>query len=457
MANKYFTNKYLHRFSGDSYFNDFVFSDDYYEPFVSTTYLGEGIVDRVDYNLRRWNKMISSYLTFNIESDGNIYFKTSNTALTKTIEYSIDNGQTWTELTSASDNSASISVETGDKVIFRGENTQYATGAHRTYFDSTADFYLYGNIMSLTNYDDFKRATEFNDNWVFNGLFRGCTHLTSAEDLALPATALTYGCYYQLFYECTNLEVAPELHATTLAQHCYAGMFTNCTSLEAAPELPATTLEYACYNGMFMGCSNLTTVQELLPATSLIEGCYKWMFGRCTSLTTAPAFPVTTLTCGLECCLSMYEGCTSLVGGVSRIGNANNVIADGNITSGSCFYQMFKDCTALVIAPELPATNLGEFCYWRMFQGCTALVNAPELPAITLAYKCYFETFKNCTNVNYIKAMFTTLPTGNVPDYTEDWVDGVQTTAGTFVKNSSATWSQTGVHGVPDNWTVVTA
>jgi hypothetical protein len=65
--------------------------------------------------------------------------------------------------------------------------------------------------------------------------------------------------------------------------------------------------------------------------------------------------------------------------------------------------------------------------------------------------------FQNCTKLNYIKAMFTTTPTGASPNYyTQNWVSGVAS-SGTFVKNSTASWTTTGVNGIPTGWTVQTA
>jgi hypothetical protein len=61
--------------------------------------------------------------------------------------------------------------------------------------------------------------------------------------------------------------------------------------------------------------------------------------------------------------------------------------------------------------------------------------------------------FNGCANLNYIKAMFTTTPSTT---YTSGWVNGVAAT-GMFVKNSAATWTTTGVNGVPTGWTVETA
>ena len=184
------------------------------------------------------------------------------------------------------------------------------------------------------------------------------------------------------------------LSSPTVLQQCYYEMFRGCTSLISGPaELPATTL------------------------TNLSQRCYQSMFYGCTSLTTAPALPATTL-------------------------------------AGNCYNQMFRSCSSLVTAPTLPATTLQLYCYSGMFRDCINLTSAPELPATTLVSNCYSQMFYGCTKLNYIKALFTTDPSGY--NYLTDWVNGVSAT-GTFVKNSSATWNVTGNNGVPSGWTVQTA
>jgi hypothetical protein len=114
---------------------------------------------------------------------------------------------------------------------------------------------------------------------------------------------------------------------------------------------------------------------------------------------------------------------------------------------------MFYGCTSLTTAPQLPATTLASSCYQGMFSGCISLTEAPELPATTLASECYDGMFRNCSSLNYIKAMFTTIP-GTT--YTKNWVSGVAA-SGTFVKNSAATWDVSGADGIPYGWTVQTA
>lgn len=118
------------------------------------------------------------------------------------------------------------------------------------------------------------------------------------------------------------------------------------------------------------------------------------------------------------------------------------------------YSQMFYGCAELTTPPSiLPATSLAERCYQGMFYGCTKLRTAPILPAITLIDSCYQLMFQGCSRLNYIKAMFTTTPSSS---YTSNWVQGVAA-SGTFIKNSAAEWSVTGTSGIPEGWTVQTA
>ena len=116
---------------------------------------------------------------------------------------------------------------------------------------------------------------------------------------------------------------------------------------------------------------------------------------------------------------------------------------------------MFSNCSSLTQAPALPATTLAEGCYQSMFGRCSSLTKAPELPATTLVKSCYNQMFRGCSKLNYIKALFTTKPSGT---YTKRWVSGVPL-RGTFVKSSAATWNVTGVRGIsgiPILWKVTT-
>lgn len=74
-----------------------------------------------------------------------------------------------------------------------------------------------------------------------------------------------------------------------------------------------------------------------------------------------------------------------------------------NVATGSArFYCLFKDCTQLTSAPNLPAKTLADGVYRSMFQGCTSLENAPDLPATELADFCYAFMFYGCTKLKKV-------------------------------------------------------
>ena len=90
-----------------------------------------------------------------------------------------------------------------------------------------------------------------------------------------------------------------------------------------------------------------------------------FLFKRCSVLTSAPDLPATTL--------GYY-----------------------------CYFKMFEDCTSLTSAPELKATALADYCYFSMFRGCTSLTSAPKLTATELTYYCYSNMFYNCTKLSTV-------------------------------------------------------
>ena len=150
-------------------------------------------------------------------------------------------------------------------------------------------------------------------------------------------------------------------------------------------------------------------------------------------------------TVSYDCYSSMFKNCTLLLKPPKEL-PATTLRED-------CYYDMFAGCTNLQSAPKILATVLASYCCIGMFQNCSSLTVAPTLMATNLVTRCYRYMFKNCTSLNYIKALFITISDSEA---TDDWVDGVAAN-GTFVKNSAATWTTTGIDGIPTGWTVQTA
>ena len=438
--------------------------------------------------------MTSTPLTLEATSEGDITFlisySYSHSVVLTPVEYKINDGS-WTAYASWPADAASITSSTGnwpvsfgdaihvtagDKVSFRGDNASYygnGTG-YECHITSTADVYVYGNMMSLVDADDFSTLATLTGDWNFAKLFKLPTvnlwdppvTVTTIKshptyDIVLPATTLTNYCYNGLFAGCSGITRAPKLPATTMKIGCYAEMF-RATSIVEAPALPTTVFQpYSydaegehgsidCYMQMFQDCTDLT-VAPVLPATTLVHGVYQNMFEGCTSLTTAPALPATDLTGGDQCYTAMFKGCTSLVTAPAL---------PATTLDNWCYMEMFSGCSSLENAPELPATTLAEDCYHRMFEGCISLQKAPVLPAPTLLGQVYGGMFDGCTSLNYVKCLAVDIvDTSHGEDATTDcWLANVSAT-GTFIKADEADWSvktKTGeaINGIPAGWTV---
>lgn len=297
--------KYIKKFSTHTQYETYINSQDKILPNVSLCERE----DKLHYN-KKPHDYSQDYLTLECITAGDLILIAKDSSAVKTIYYSINEGNTWNSCTPQVLRPTTMTtLNIGDKVLLKGYNSRYTSEQSSSYnttliFQGTAK--VYGNIMSLVYGDNFIGKNSFSNEYVFSGFFSG--GIVSAENLILPATQLTTGCYSGLLSN-SKITIAPKLPATTLAERCYDSMFQGCTNLITAPELPVTTLAIDCYSWMFYGCTSLTTAPEL-PATTLLYGCYENMFRKCTSLTNAPELPAITL--ADRCYYNMFYDCTNL-------------------------------------------------------------------------------------------------------------------------------------------------
>lgn len=392
-------------------------------------------------------ELISTPLSIYALEDGGFYIKQSSYSIGYEYEYKINNGAWKTTNTvyySSSDNL--INLAKGDVLQLRANGINSNSSSPYSNIKFTKNFIAYGNVLSIVNKTEF--AENYRSNitapaYAFYRLFDDNAGLLSAENILLPTKLGEYSCS-MMFYKCTNLKNVPKWFPTTVARASCSSMFYGCTQLTLRDDfvLPATTLAQSCYSGMFTN-TNITHVPtNMLPATTMAQDCYRSMFSGCKQLTNAPELSAMTL--NTSCYSSMFLNCLSLI---------EPPVLPARTLSTSCYSSMFDGCKDLTSGPALPATTLVSNCYASMFQNCTNLVTAPVLPARTLVSGCYSYMFNGCTKLNYIKALFTTTPSSS---YTPNWVKGVAST-GDFVKYTSASWSTTGVNGVPSGWTVTKA
>lgn len=212
------------------------------------------------------SKYADPYLTMEALEDGTFSFTKNGTG--DDIQYSKDNGSTWTSLVS----NETVSVVTGEKVMWKSTIIPASSSGIGT-FSSSNKFNVSSNIMSLLYGDDFKEQTNLEGNGdAFYNLFRNCSFLIDASNLILPAT--------------------------TLADYCYSFMFSNCSGLTTAPELPATTLADGCYQNMFHGCTSLNHITMLATDITANYSLYNWVSGVASTGTFVKHPDMTTLPTG---------------------------------------------------------------------------------------------------------------------------------------------------------------
>ncbi len=208
---------------------------------------------------------------FWVEAVENCTVKLNNTGL----KYMIGDDGIWFSYTQ----NAELSLTEGQKVSFKAGSKSgkkgWGTGAFKA---SGGHFKVGGNFASLIVGDDYATQNgttgltygETVKDVTFIDFFNSQTGLIDAYDLKLPMKELKDNAYKSMFDKCTSLVRGPkELPATTLGKYCYRNMFYNCKNLEYAPELPAMTLVSGAYQRMFWGCSKLNHIKML--GTNWIE------------------------------------------------------------------------------------------------------------------------------------------------------------------------------------------
>lgn len=216
----------------------------------------------------------------------------------------------------ASGDPIKIEVKAGDKLLLGGKlapgNRYYGTRTEKynsstntynaydafTHINCDAPFYLYGNLMSLMDFEYFgspDSGLKTAEDYAFYGMFEDVGNMLNhpEKDIELPATTVRKGSYALMFFNCRNLTRAPELPATTLSGGPYDpmsvlgpynSMFYQCYRLEKAPSiLPATNVPATSYFRMFSDCRALVAA-PVLPAAAPGNDAYRFMFRDCRSL-----------------------------------------------------------------------------------------------------------------------------------------------------------------------------
>ena len=334
---------------------------------------------------------------------------------------------------------------------------------------------MFSDCTSLTQAPELPATTLKGS--CYASMFYGCTSLTQAP--ALPATTLEVSCYFNMFNRCTSITTAPELPATTLVMFCYEQMFYNCSKLNYVKAMFTTIsggalnawLNYVSETGTFIKSKDATwsNADANIPTgwTVQVEG----------GVTPEPERDYLCFTSTGDSTVAMQQYGTpdtsankviqyKLNDGQWQTWDLSAVtLADGDkmylksadeipMCEADSLYKKFNITGSIAASGNIMSLlnfsdTLTEHGFYKLFRNCTSLTAAPELPATKLEQKCYYWMFHGCTKLNYVKALFTDI---SAQDCLTGWLDDVSAT-GTFVKSKDATWTNDAA-GIPSGWTV---
>ena len=127
-------------------------------------------------------------------------------------------------------------------------------------------------------------------------------------------------------------------------------------------------------------------------------------------------------------------------------------------TKNARFCNLFKSCTLLASAPELPATTLANECYSSMFEGCANLINAPALPAETLADGCYSWMFSGCLRLSTVKMLALSDQITSKLDCFKYWLEqaGTEVEPRTLIVNDAAAYNALSANNLANKYDYLT-
>ena len=170
--------------------------------------------------------------------------------------------------------------------------------------------------------------------------------------------------------------------------------------------------------------------------------CYYNLFRNCGALIKAPKLLAIELQNNCYC--NMFRNCVSLI-----------KVPDLPATSlaNNCYDNMFNGCTSLLLIQKnlLQVKELKPFCYAAMFNGCTSLELAPDLPAELLVTGCYYYMFYNCPSLQNVKVGFNHW--NDSINATDCWLTN-SSSEGTFIKPLELE-KEKGESKIPENWSIV--
>lgn len=141
-------------------------------------------------------------------------------------------------------------------------------------------------------------------------------------------------------------------------------------------------------------------------------------------------------------------------GNLMSIVYGDNFEGQDTVTYDYQFAILFQNNAWLIDASEMvvPSNYNGHSGVFTMaFFNCSRLEAAPALTAPILTASCYNLMFYQCVKLAYVKCLATDI---SASQCTSNWMFGVPSSSGTFVKAALMTSWPSGTSGIPSGWTI---
>lgn len=379
-------------------------------------------------------------------------------------EYSLDDGKTWLNLLTNTDNIQAGSLNNGSYgICFRGIGTTLytSTGISSVYpffqldTSNTEKVYISGYLDALLNY---KKPPTSLEPRCFCGVIGRLSSSVwinplqkftiDGDNFKMPnVEEVPEYAYYCAFSNYVNVQGTLILPSSKIGDYGYSRMFEdsrdttrNNTTINAViikgSEFGAHAMEW-----MFYHCKRINSCDMNEYILSAGEKCFYYSFGYTTLLNFNENAQTTIITDNTNINISaftyMFMNATSLQdlsNLIFIVGESNKMVfpftslcqgakdlktpftiigMDANTLMCENQFNRTFASTSISEPLDLPMMNLSNSCYYYMYSGCKQITYCPELPATVSKAGCYSGMFNGTSVTEGIDIKFSNISSSN--------------------------------------------
>lgn len=269
--------------------------------FRATIVLGDGTTEIVSNVVTVSTSTIDYFRITNEYSSNNeiwVYYNGYKTTSRRNLEYSTDEGVTWTEITTFRSNGTTQSnrcatLSRGRSIIFRGDFTYgSSTGYNTIYFGPKQKYSVSGNLFTLTRRSVIEAGNKSSitsaDLNEFAGLFAESTNLIDCSNLSINGiTAVGQNGFYQTFKNCSSLTNTPDFsRVRSVGVNGFGYAFYGCALVNAPNFSHVASVDEKGFDYAFTACRRITVTPNFSRVRSVGANGFRYAFSGCYEIST---------------------------------------------------------------------------------------------------------------------------------------------------------------------------